>query len=94
MVSMVAFAENTEHYTKTPPRARGQDRSYTLSALRCSKMSPQAALRETASQKCTQLGACSRDPIGFLGGYNWFGSGHRRQITQTLLGCDMRPVES
>lgn len=65
MVSMVAFAENTERYVKTSPRARGQDRSCTLSALRCSKTRPHAALRETASQKCTQLRSCSRDPIGY-----------------------------
>ncbi len=54
MDSMVTFAENIEHYVKTPPRARGQDRSYTLSALRCSKLSPHAALRERASQKDAQ----------------------------------------
>lgn len=67
MVSMVAFAENTEHYVKTSPRARGQDRSYTLSTLRCSKLNPQAALREPAPQKDAQLGSCSRDPIGYEG---------------------------
>jgi len=67
MVSMVIFAENTEHYVKTSPRARGQDRSCTLSALRCSKLSPHAALRERATQKDAQLGSCSRDPIGFEG---------------------------
>ncbi len=61
MVSMVTFTENTEHI-KTSPRTRGQDRSCKLRALRCSKLSPQAALRETAPQNDAQLGSCSRDP--------------------------------
>ncbi len=76
MVSMVAFAENTEHYVKASPRARGQDRSYTLSALRCSKMSPQAALRERAPQKDAQLGSCSSGmPVMWLLLAFFFGNG-------------------
>jgi len=69
---MVAFDENIEHYAKTSPRARGQDRSCALSALRCSKLNPHAALRERATQKDAQLGSCSRDPIGYQDGQNLY----------------------
>jgi len=72
MVSMVAFTKNTRLYIKSSPRARGQDRSCTLSALRCSKSSSQATLCERAPQKSTQLGSCSRDPIGYKGGINLY----------------------
>jgi len=72
MDSTVAFAESTEHYVKTSPRAHGQERSYTLSPLRCSKLSPHAALCERATQKDTQLGSSSRDPIGYWDGMSLY----------------------
>jgi len=57
MVSVLAFVESSEECVKASLRARRQDRSYTLSAPRCSRLSAQAALGEATPQKCTPVGA-------------------------------------
>ena len=69
---MVALCQTAEPPPQTPPRARGQDRSPSSRATRCSNPNPQANLREATHEKHARLGSCSRDPIGYEGGISLF----------------------
>ncbi|QDV23089.1 hypothetical protein Q31a_13840 [Aureliella helgolandensis] len=69
---MVAFAHSTETHFKTSPYARGQDRSVTSQASLRANSTRCSDLRKPVDAACVRLVTCSRDPIGFQGGINWF----------------------
>ena len=67
MHGMVAFAEITEAYAHSPPRARGQDRRRTCGDSLRRQPNESIEPRTTNYAGHARLGTCSRDPIGYEG---------------------------
>ena len=72
MIDMVAFCQNAEYLLETSPRARGQSRSIGSGASNCVRLRVGNDLRSTARKMHLRLESCSRDPIGYQGGINFY----------------------
>ena len=83
---MVALFTNTPIFAENALRVRTQNHTYGSGAVRCSKSSSQANLRRRFYDECEQLESCSKDPIGYLDGFNsyWFLSSRSLNLLDPL----------
>ena len=70
---MVAFADNAETSFLSPAtRARGQRSRIDRTSSYCTKLWEASDLEHHTDRERTHLGSCSRDPIGYVDGFNQY----------------------
>jgi hypothetical protein len=69
---MVALTKKSANFPQRPIRVRAKNHRYRLGAERCSKSNSRANLRRPTYDECDQLGSCSKDPIGYIDGLNYY----------------------